>query len=84
MSQMIAAGKFDSLYELIKQQNEMKLAAAIKYLGNRWCLHPSHTKKKLKKPLPDKVLFFRGKNKQTVKVETELSPRQERFVQLFL
>ena len=84
ISQMIAAGKFDSLYEFIKQQNEKKLKEAINYLGPKWCLHPMHKKKKLKKPLEDKVLFFRGEKKRHTKDENFLTPKQERFMQLFI
>ena len=84
ISQMIAAGKFDSLYEFIQEQNEKKLKAAIEYLGKKYCLHPCHTKKKLKKPLQDKVLFFKGKPKKEIKEEIILSLKQERFMQLFI
>jgi hypothetical protein len=58
ISQMIAAGKFDSIYDFIQSLNKKKLEQAIEYLGEKYCLHPVNVAKRFDEPIQkDENLF---------------------------
>jgi len=50
--QMIRAGRFNSIYDLIVEDNEKKAQLATVAMGTKWCLHPSNKVKRLEVPLP--------------------------------
>ena len=51
--QMIKAGRFNSIYDLIVEDNKKKTQLAIVSMGTKWCLHPSNRVKRLAVPLKD-------------------------------
>jgi bisphosphoglycerate-independent phosphoglycerate mutase (AlkP superfamily) len=50
--QMIKAGRFNAIHDLIVEDNKKKAQLAIVGMGSKWCLHPSNRVKRLEVPLP--------------------------------
>lgn len=82
ISQMIAAGKFDSIYDFIQTLNRKKLEQAIQYLGEKYCLHPVNVAKKFDEPIADEMLFFKGKIKQQEPKKEILTKKQKKIIQM--
>ena len=51
--QMTKAGRFESIYDLIIEDNKQKAQLAIVGMGSKWCLHRSNQVKRLLTPLKD-------------------------------
>lgn len=82
ISQMIAAGKFDSIYDFIQSLNRKKLEQAIEYLGEKYCLHPVNVAKKFDEPIADELLFFKGKVKQEPTKKQILTREEKRLMKM--
>lgn len=82
ISQMIAAGKFDSIYDFIQSLNRKKLEQAIEYLGEKYCLHPVNVAKKFDEPIADELLFFQGKQKKEIPKKQILTRKQKQFIKM--
>ena len=82
ISQMIAAGKFDSIYDFIQTLNQKKLEQAIQYLGEKYCLHPVNVAKKFDEPIADELLFFRGSIKQQPPKKEILTRKQKQLIKM--
>ena len=53
LKQMIRAGKFNyPIYELLIEHNAIQAKEMIKKMGDKWCLHPANSVKRLDVPLP--------------------------------
>jgi hypothetical protein len=50
--QMMAAGRFQAVYDYLPELNLMKSKQVIESMGNKWCCHPDNAVKKLDQPLP--------------------------------
>jgi hypothetical protein len=50
--QMMAAGRFQAVYDYLPELNLMKSKKVIESMGNKWCCHPDNAVKKLDQPLP--------------------------------
>jgi len=49
---MIRAGHFSyDIYELLVEHNKMRTKELIADMGDKWCLHPKHSVKRLEKPI---------------------------------
>ena len=53
IQQMIKAGRFNSIHDLIVEDNKQKVQLIIVGMGAKWCLHPSNWVKRLTSPLKD-------------------------------
>ena len=82
ISQMIAAGKFDSIYDFIQSLNRKKLEQAIEYLGEKYCLHPVNVAKKFDEPIADELLFFKGKVSEQKQKKQILTREQKRLMKM--
>ena len=82
ISQMIAAGKFDSIYDFIQTLNRKKLEQAIEYLGEKYCLHPVNLAKKFDEPIADELLFFKGKVKQESTKKQILTRKEKQLMKM--
>lgn len=82
ISQMIAAGKFDSIYDFIQSLNRKKLEQAIEYLGEKYCLHPVNVAKKFDEPIADELLFFKGKVTEQKQKKQILTREQKRLMKM--
>ncbi|CAB5225629.1 hypothetical protein UFOVP746_43 [uncultured Caudovirales phage] len=82
ISQMIAAGKFDSIYDFIQTLNRKKLEQAIEYLGEKYCLHPVNVAKKFDEPIADELLFFKGKVKQEPTKKQILTRKEKQIMKM--
>lgn len=82
ISQMIAAGKFDSIYDFIQSLNRKKLEQAIEYLGEKYCLHPVNVAKKFDEPIADELLFFKGKVTEQKQKKQILTRQQKRLMKM--
>ena len=82
ISQMIAAGKFDSIYDFIQSLNRKKLEQAIEYLGEKYCLHPVNVAKKFDEPIADELLFFKGKVKQVTTKKKILTRKEKQLMKM--
>ena len=82
ISQMIAAGKFDSIYDFIQTLNRKKLEQAIEYLGEKYCLHPVNLAKKFDEPIEDELLFFKGKIKQESPKKSILTRKEKQLMKM--
>ena len=82
ISQMIAAGKFDSIYDFIQSLNRKKLEQAIEYLGEKYCLHPVNVAKKFDEPIADELLFFKGKVKQVTTKKQILTRKEKQLMKM--
>jgi hypothetical protein len=51
--QMIKAGRLNSIYDLVVENNKCKAQLAIVSMGAKWCLHRSNQVKRLLTPLED-------------------------------
>jgi len=52
LKQMLAAGRFNwGIYELLVEHNKQQAKEQIQTMGEKWCLHPKHSAKKLDVPL---------------------------------
>lgn len=52
ISQMIKAGRYNTIHDLVVENNRQKVQAIIAKMGNKWCLHPDNQVKRLAVPLP--------------------------------
>ena len=52
ISQMIKAGRYNSIQDLVIENNKQKVQEIIKEMGPTWCLHPLNRIKRLAVPLP--------------------------------
>jgi len=52
IQQMIKAGKFNAVYDLMRVYNEQKAKDIIKEMGEKYCCHPKNWVKRLDVPLP--------------------------------
>lgn len=52
ISQMIKAGRYSSIQDLVIENNKQKVQAIIAKMGTKWVLHPSNRVKRLEVPLP--------------------------------
>ena len=50
--QLMKAGRYDAIYDLMPQYNMLKSQEIIKDMGNKWCCHSENAVKKLEVPLP--------------------------------
>ena len=50
--QMIKGGRFNSIYDLVVENNQQKVQMIIAEMGPKWCLHPANRVKRLDVPLP--------------------------------
>ena len=82
ISQMIAAGKFDSIYDFIQSLNRKKLEQAIEYLGDKYCLHPANDAKKFDEPIADELLFFQGKVKKQPPKKQILTRKEKQLIKM--
>ena len=52
LKQMISAGHFSyDIYQLLVEHNKMRSKELVEQIGEKWCLHPKHSVKRLEKPL---------------------------------
>ena len=52
LKQMIASGHFSyDIYQLLVEHNKMRTKEIIAEMGEKWCLHPKHSVKRLEKPI---------------------------------
>jgi hypothetical protein len=52
LKQMLAAGRFNwGIYQLLCDYNQQQAKEQIEQMGEKWCLHPVHSVKKLDVPL---------------------------------
>lgn len=82
ISQMIAAGKFDSIYDFIQSLNRKKLEQAIEYLGEKYCLHPVNVAKKFDEPIADEMLFFKGQIKKDIPKKQILTRKEKQLMKM--
>jgi len=50
--QLMKAGRYDAIYDLMPQYNLEKSQEIIQSMGNKWCCHPENAVKRLEVPLP--------------------------------
>ena len=50
--QLMKAGRYDAIYDLMPQYNFEKSQEIIQSMGNKWCCHPENAVKRLEVPLP--------------------------------
>lgn len=50
--QLMKAGRYDAIYDLMPQYNLLKSQEIIQDMGNKWCCHPENAVKRLEVPLP--------------------------------
>jgi hypothetical protein len=50
--QMMQAGRYDAIYDLMPEYNLLKSKEIIKDMGAKWCCHPDNAVKRLEVPLP--------------------------------
>ena len=51
IQQMIKAGKYNAVYDLMPAMNDAKSAAIIQAMGELWVCHPKNKIKRLETPL---------------------------------
>ena len=52
IQQMIRAGRFNAVYDLMQDYNKQKAKDVIQEMGEKWCCHPKNWVKRLDVPLP--------------------------------
>jgi hypothetical protein len=52
MKQLMQAGRYNAIYDLMPQYNLEKSQEIIKSMGAKWCCHPENAVKRLEVPLP--------------------------------
>jgi len=52
IKQLMIAGRYSAVYDLMPQYNMIKSQEIIAQMGNKWCCHPDNAVKKLEVPLP--------------------------------
>jgi hypothetical protein len=52
IKQLMQAGKYDVIYDLMPEYNLLKSQEIIKSMGAKWCCHPDNQVKRLDVPLP--------------------------------
>jgi hypothetical protein len=52
IKQLMIAGRYNAVYDLMPQYNMIKSQEIIKTMGTKWCCHPDNAVKKLEVPLP--------------------------------
>jgi hypothetical protein len=50
--QMMQAGRYDAIYDLMPEYNLLKSKEIIQSMGAKWCCHPDNAVKRLEVPLP--------------------------------
>ena len=51
ISQMIKAGRYNAIHDLVVENNKQKVKEVIKKMGPKWCLHKDNQIKRLEVPL---------------------------------
>ena len=52
IKQLMQAGRYNAIYDLMPQYNLEKSQEIIKSMGAKWCCHPENAVKRLDVPLP--------------------------------
>ena len=52
MRQLMQAGKYNAIYDLMPEYNMIKSQEIIAQMGAKWCCHPDNSVKRLDVPLP--------------------------------
>lgn len=50
--QLMQAGRYNAIYDLMPEYNWIKSQEIIKSMGAKWCCHPDNRIKRLDVPLP--------------------------------